>query len=295
MAGFFEKYVIGGTSRTDFTKEQLPENRLQLFWQMLKVRIWTIVQVNMQFVLFLLPTIAWTIMNLVLLSNPPKDLLTEEAARFPNTVATAYLLGLIPLLTIAGPAFAGLIHVLRNWARDEHAGAWDDFGMVLRRDFKKGAGYMFLNALVLFVVFVGTSFYGHAVTVKDANAEQMIFSYVGLGITLGWGIIYAMMSIYIFPLFVTYTYKFKQIIMVSFYLAVARLPQNILILLAIILPAILLWGLWPGAFLMIYCVAGIGLTCFAVISSVNATFDKTINPHIKGAKVNQGLKPKDNK
>ena len=51
------RYYYGKSGKGDYTKEDLPETRWQLFWEMLRVRLSALFRLNMMYVLVWLPTI----------------------------------------------------------------------------------------------------------------------------------------------------------------------------------------------------------------------------------------------
>ena len=65
MAGLFNSYYYGKAGKADFTVENLPKNRRELFFQTLRVRFSGIISVNLLFLVFCLPAIVWTGFNLL--------------------------------------------------------------------------------------------------------------------------------------------------------------------------------------------------------------------------------------
>ena len=63
--GFFNSYFYGKSGKRDFTEADLPANRLQLFRDVLRVRIGALVGVNFLYLIFWIPAVIWTFLNLV--------------------------------------------------------------------------------------------------------------------------------------------------------------------------------------------------------------------------------------
>ena len=62
MAGwnFFSNYFYGKPGQRDFTEADLPENRVQLFREVLRVRRGSLVGLNLLYLLIWIPAIFWT-------------------------------------------------------------------------------------------------------------------------------------------------------------------------------------------------------------------------------------------
>ena len=117
------------------------------------------------------------------------------------------------------------------------------------------------------------------------------------------GAIWAISITYMYPLTVTYDLKAKGVLRNGLLLGIARLPFSVGIRLLHCVPTVIafiaVWffGVDPILGLIIlfgyYMVIGFGLSRFITASYTNAVFDRFINPQIEGAKVNQGLREKE--
>ena len=56
----FNNYFYGKPGREDFTQDDLPETRRQLFFQVLRVRWGSMVGLNLLYLLFWLPAAVWS-------------------------------------------------------------------------------------------------------------------------------------------------------------------------------------------------------------------------------------------
>ena len=57
MSGLFNSFYYGKAGKADFTPDQLPKNRVQLFFSMLRVRFSGLIGLNLLHILFSLPAI----------------------------------------------------------------------------------------------------------------------------------------------------------------------------------------------------------------------------------------------
>ena len=117
-------YFYGKQGQGDFTVANLPQNRRQLFRDVFRVRWSSLFGVNLLYLIFWIPAIAWCFLNVFTLfsmlnGNPD---MTQVQGLY-----SMWLLILAPCIAITGPFNAGVTYVLRNWARDEHSFVLSDF------------------------------------------------------------------------------------------------------------------------------------------------------------------------
>ena len=107
FGNLMNNYFYGKQGKGDFTLEQLPQNRRQLFGEVLKVRWSSMFGVNLLYMIIWLPAIAWTLLNLVTMYNMLGGEIAATAEEFSGLVAT-WLLILFPCVAITGPFNAGV-------------------------------------------------------------------------------------------------------------------------------------------------------------------------------------------
>ena len=310
-------YYYGKSGKGDYRKQDMPKNRWQLFWEMLRIRFSGLCRLNLMTFAVWLPTI----IVLVLLVNAvagASDIqrVTDEATgqaymalvydeRVDETgrvlsaggstplqgVVQMTLLLLIPCVLITGPVQAGLAYVTRNWARDEHAFPWGDFKDAVKENWKQGLGVSAITGLLPFVLFVCYQFYSQM-------QQQSRFYLVPQMLTLMLGLVWWLGVVFMYPMMVSYRLSFGQLIKNSMMLAVARLPMTVGVRLATLLPTIIAVAVvlfansWIGAMLgliLYYVVLGNALTRFVYASYANGVFDRFINSRIEGVQINRGL------
>ncbi len=322
-------YYYGKSGKGDFRKEDMPENRWQLFRDMLKTRLGSLVRLNLIYMVAWIPTMIvlslfWT--NLIqglqmsyVLSDKneleayiqervEQNSITEEQIKalretdgqefagyysqqeLPQ-LTLKYLLILIPCIALTGPFTAGVSYVVRNWARDEHAFMWTDFKDAVRDNWKYALAVSSLTGLAPAVVYVCWEFYGR---MESTNSLMFVPKMLVVLIAILW----ALSVTYMHPMEVTYDVKLKGVIKNGLLFGVARLPMSVGIRLLHCVPAAIsallafLWNPFAGMFFLIiyYFLIGFSLSRFITASYTNAVFDKYINSRIEGAKVNQGLR-----
>ena len=299
-------YYYGKSGKGDYTPDDLPKNRWQLFMEMLRTRMSGLCRMNLMYFVAWLPAMIaislWVVSFGVALNNSfPVDeagnIIEEVAAngvqsfwQTMNDMNFMTLLILIPCIAITGPFTAGLSYVTRNWARDEHAFPWADYKDAIKANWKQGLLVSTITGCVPFLVYICWRFYGDMAV---GNAVWVIPQMLILML----GILWALAVTYMYPMMVTYQMNFRTIIRNSFILAVGRLPGSVGIRLLHCVPTVLftvifLLTLQPWVLLLLfayYLVFGFAFSRFITASFTNAVFDKYINSRIEGAQVNRGL------
>ena len=301
----------------DFRKEDLPKNRWQLFWEMLRVRFSALCRLNLMTLAAWLPLIivigmcVSTLLNVMSITGDYSNyvqtgdagnLSAEQIAAlgelnvaeftlnmFQQSVSTM-LLWLIPAILITGPVQAGMAYVTRNWSRDEHAFIWADFKDAVKENWKQALGVSAVTSVLPLIMYVCYRFYG-GMTQQSAFyiLPQMLVIMLGLVWTLG--------TVFMYPMMVSYKVTFRDLVKNSVMLAIARLPQTVGVRLVVLLPmliglAVFYFTASPLVLLIValyYAVMGYAMTRFVFASYTNAVFDRYVNSHIEGAKVNRGL------
>ena len=320
---FMNNYYYGKSGKGDYTPDDLPKTRLQLFFEMLRVRLSALCRMNLIYMLPWLPTmlvIGMLVMYVLTMGAVPTEektvtnadgsvsteivamemseeeqlaLLDQQIALVPGMLNTSLIL-LIPCIFITGPWTAGVAYVTRNWARDEHAFIWSDMKDAMKENWKPALGLSAITSVIPFFVYLCWQFYG------GLAASNWIMAIPQM-LTLMIGIIWFLAITYAYPMLVTYKMSFGTIIRNSLLLAVGRLPMSVGIRLLHCVPAILglaltflLGSIWiPLAVFGYYMLIGFTLSRFVTASFTNAQFDKYINNRIEGAEVGRGLAEDD--
>ena len=323
-------YFYGKSGKGDFTPDDLPKNRWELFWSMLRVRLSALTRLNLMTLIAFLPLfilVLW--FSLSLLDNVNNAFVYEDALRtgaeleptvFTEEVLSQYekytqdgvfqvyqytryifqvylsffCLLLIPVIMITGPVEAGLAYVCRNWARDEHAFIWSDFKDAVKENWKQGLGISVITSVLPIIIYVAWNFYSQM-------TEQSIIYMVPQVLVLMLGFVWTLGLVFFYPLMVSYKMTFPQVVKNGLLLSVARLPQTVGIRLVMLIPilivvALLFTNIGMYAVLVVggyYLILGFALERFVFASFTNAVFDRYINSKIEGAQVNRGLASED--
>ena len=289
-------YYYGKQGKADYTIENMPQNRRQLFGEVLKVRWSALFGVNLLYMAFWLPGIIWMAMNfstaLAMLASETTVFTLND---FTNLLAT-YLLVMIPCTAITGPFNAGVTYVLRNWARDEHSFVISDFKDAVKANWKQGLAAGLIDGVMPFMIFICWRFYGSLL------ATNMLFI-VPTGIVLLLGVVWFLAKMLFFPMMINYDLKFKDVVRNSILLSLAKLPQTLLIRLATLAVPALAIGLGlliPSidipiilVVVMLYLLFLVAFNKLITVSYANWLCETYINPQIEGAKSNIGLRPDD--
>ncbi len=285
-------YYYGKQGKADYTVENMPQNRRQLFGEVLKVRWSALFGVNLLYMIAWLPAIAWTAINALALLNLPDGSSADQASGLLFT----WLLVMIPCVAITGPFNAGICYVLRNWARDEHSFVLSDFKDAVKSNWKQALLMSLIDGLMPFVLFTGWRFY-------TGMMQNSMLYVVPAGLLMLVGILWALASMLAYPMLITYDLKARDVIRNSVLLSVAKLPFAVLIkLLTFAVPALgiglgllipsIQWQIL-GILALLYLVFLVAFNKLIVASYANWLFETYLNPKIEGARTNIGLRPED--
>ncbi|HML46876.1 MAG TPA: DUF624 domain-containing protein [Clostridia bacterium] len=305
LGNFFNNMYYGKAGKGDYRPEDLPANRWQLFFEMLRVRWGSIVKVNLLYILIWIPAIVWTGVNISALFNIANAMLGAEGSEalaeaigdlsFGDQVYSlmfSYLLGMIPCIAITGPFTAGVSLIMRNWARDQHVFIMSDFKDAVRENWKQALAVSSLTSVIPWMLLVCWRFYG-------AMAADSLFFIVPQVFIVMLGVIWMLALTLIYSLMITYRLKFGQLIRNSVILAVGTLFKSVGIrLITLVLPLIALaltaftsYGIYVMLVVAVfYLFFGFGFNRFIYASYANALCDQYVNPRIEGAPMNLGLR-----
>lgn len=300
-------YYYGKSGKGDYQRDQLPRNRWQLFWEMLRIRLAGLFRLNLMTAVLFLPLMYVLVVmvntlfaHLVSLSESLADpSLADSAAQLvadsPQVTYSILFSGLlmaIPAIAITGPVQAGMAWITRNWARDEHAFVWSDFKDAVKDNWKQALGISTITGFVPLVVLVCWQFYGGM-----ASTGGLLYI-VPQVLTLALGLVWLISLTFIYPMMVTYKMGFGTLIRNALLLSVGRLPHTVGVRLAMLVPSLIaalvafytpymMYALMALA--GYYILLGNGLARFVYASFTNAVFDRYINPRIAGVEVGRGL------
>lgn len=304
------RYYYGKSGKGDYTKEDLPQTRWQLFWEMLRVRLSGLVRLNLMYAVSWIPAIFVIGRGLLLwyaglanVADAQMQLeageitaealagLTQNYSQAMSAVILQTLLLLVPCLALTGPFTTGVAYVTRNWARDEHAFVWSDFIDTVKANWKYGLLTGFITGMMLLLMYVCVTFYG---AMADGNALFMIPQVICIVI----GIMWLCSLMYVYPQIVTYKLTYRNVVRNSLIMTVGRLPMTVGLKLLSLLP----WAITALVSLFTpymqyallglaayYILIGFSLSRFVGASYSNAVFDRYINPNIEGVQVGRGL------
>ena len=304
------RFYYGKSGKGDYTREDLPETRWQLFWEMLRVRFTALFKLNIMYMVAWLPAIIVIGRALMLgfsgLANLSEMQLQMEAGEIAaemvrdttlqyqaamQGVLMQTLLLLAPAIAITGPFTAGAAYVTRNWARDEHSFIWSDFWDAVKGNWKQGLLTSIITGVMPLFMYVSWTVYGNM-------AKTMPVCYVAQVLCIMIGLLWMMSLMYTYPQMITYDLKYPALIRNSLIMLIGRLPMTAGLKLLSVVPAVLcavVSLLTPYAMYamlvygLYYVLLGFALSRFVGASYANAVFDRYINVKIEGAEVGRGL------
>lgn len=296
FGNLLNNYFYGKAGKGDFTMENLPQNRRQLFRDVLKVRWSSLFGVNLLYMIFWIPAIVWTFINVVMLLTMVGTTDAAYTAQDLSGLLMNYLMILAPCIAITGPFNAGVTYVLRNWARDEHSFVLSDFKDAVKANWKQGLAVSIISGVLPFLAFVCWYFYGNLM----ANSFVFILPIALVFLVF---IVWTLSEMIMYVMMITYDLKLKDVIRNSVLLTMAKLPFALLIkvitlalpillfLLAWFIPSIQGYGLLIVTLLYLFFMVAFNKLITASYS--NWLCETYLNPKIEGAKTDIGLRPEN--
>ena len=295
---FFSRFFGAGrytrAASRDFRPEDLPDTRVKLFFDALGIRWSAMVGQNLLYLLFWLPAVIWSGVNLLTLVQMLVDAPAgaDMGARV-YSLAFTYLLILWPLIAITGPATAGMSYVSRNWARGQHSFMVSDFWEHARKSWKQALCVSTITGALPVLLLFLWRFYG---ALAESMSGLFIIPEV---IVLIAALLWLLMLQVVYTMMVTYKLTLRQLLGNAMRMALGKLPLFLgLRLLTSILPLgiafVFLYfperSTFPlaiGGFF--YLVFGLALNRLIYASLANALCEAYLNPSI-GAPVNIGMR-----
>ena len=201
--GFFDRLYYGKAGKRDYSEADMPRNRVSLFFLVLKDHVFDLVKVNLLQVIFWLPFLLWTYVNLAAIQSIDAEAMlaaengTQALLSAMGGYLIMWLLGLVPCLAITGPSSAGAAYVMRNWARDQHAFLMSDFKDAFKGNWKQALGVSVITALVPVLAYTAMVCYGGMATSSPIMLLPLL---VVFSATLMW----ALMLPLLYPMMVGY-------------------------------------------------------------------------------------------
>lgn len=231
--GLFDKFFSGYSSEDAAgTPFRQPSTRPELFRTVFKENMGRLIPLNLLYLLFSIPLIAWCILYF---------------AQFENVIASAgeellqqllgnmymFALGLIPCILLTAPANAGIAYVTRNLARDEVSMIWQDFWYGLRKNRKQAFLTSLITAVLPLIVYSYIAF-------LSTNPDQVSISMLPAAVCVIVVVLWALASPTIYVMMVTYDLKFKALIKNALIMTIAHLPTAVGVGLLRLLPAVVI-------------------------------------------------------
>ncbi len=135
----------------DYTVDMLPHTRRQVFWDVLKIRGWSMVKLGLLLLAFSFPLSLTVLVEDVAVAQmyaASKDLTAQTLTLYFVEIRNLHALVNIPLWMLFSVGFSGAAHVIRQYAWGENASLRYDFLKGIRQNGKQML-FLFLFAGVL--------------------------------------------------------------------------------------------------------------------------------------------------
>lgn len=207
-----------------------PQNRRQLFLCVLWDQFFSLMPINLLYMLFFLPAIAWTVACLLRFVSCAGAGLPQDAIGYLNSL----FLGLIPCLALTGPARAGMALLMRNWGREDMTPPFQTFFRGLRENWKQALVVSFFTGLL-----PAALWYCYLTASQAGTLGGMSFFLIFTGIIF---VLWLLSQQVLYTLIVTYQLPLWGHIRNALLLTLLKLPRALLIFVASLFPVLLYLG-----------------------------------------------------
>lgn len=205
MGLFSNKYDRSGAG---ISKDEARKKGMALFFDLLGRKFWSLMWLNVLFVLFFIP---------IMLTFPAFLMIKNNNA----AIAVICLLVLI-FAIIIGPATAGMMKVLRCFYIEKHTFIARDFFSGVKENFKKASIIGFIDCFVLISAYASLQVY------PTLAAMYSKFFYIPMVITFSLFLVVLIMNFYIFLMLTATDLSLKNLLKNSFTLSIVAAKQNLL-------------------------------------------------------------------
>ena len=213
--GMFDNFWTGGNGWR--RRHGDPRNRRELFLCVLTDQLFSLVFLNFFYGIFFLPAVLWAITVLAQIMNLFAAGETDTAIR----TVTMLCIGLIPLITLTGPARAGMARVMRDWSVEETVPPLRTFWAALRKNWKQALAPSFITSIFPLVLWNGFR-------LSTTSEVQVVFS-VLFALCSIMAVVWLLAQQIVYPLIVTYDLPLKGHLRNALLLTIMNLPRTLLI------------------------------------------------------------------
>lgn len=300
----FSRIMEGREKDENYARSTLPQNRWQLFWDIMKGRIGKVCIVNLLMLLFFLPVIALVVMRYVNVLTvgtvgPYAAAIGMGYPAYPNVsgvweynlymLNVLYFGGIVIASIVAAVGLAGGIYVIRNMIWTEGIFVANDFWRGVKLNFGNALEAALFFSIFLFLDVFINSLAAYYLSIGVGNA---VFFTIARVVAIIVNVFAGLMSLWMLSLGVTYKQSPWELIRNAFVMTIGTFPQTVFFAAVAILPLFLILtrvSLLMAVGILFYLFLGFSYLLLSWMSFTQWAFDKFVNPGMKGAKVGRGL------
>ena len=259
-------------------------SRMTIFFQVLGRKFWKLISMNLIFLIFNIPSIIISFLlsgYVINVFSPFIENADEMAAvLFVYSFPLLMFLMVIPAITV-GPAQAGLTYLLRCFSYELPTFYWSDFKDKMKENLKQGIAVSLINLVAIVLLIIDFYLYGQ---MTDKGSNFMLSAANGLLIVVF--LLFVMMSMYIYPMMVSYELNLKNLYKNAFLFSIGRFLPNLGVLiicfLLVIGPMAVVMFSGNAIVLVIvyiyYLILGFSLPGLVLNFFINPAIDKYLRP-----------------
>ncbi|HEY8444089.1 MAG TPA: hypothetical protein VIL24_04765 [Clostridia bacterium] len=298
--GWLYRWTMGRDDNPDFTLEDLPSNRWEVFKDVLFNRFGTLVKINLLMIIFALPAVVWYYLTLNARSVAGMyiNYTVNFGFGYPFVKDVPYVgqlynlqqqlwsnLVMVPLMMIASIGMAGGFHAIKMLVWGEGVAVVNTFFKGIKSNIVPFLWSTLILGLAFTMVQYNISAYG-------LYSGPQFLSVMSLVASIIFFVILVFMTVFIYTQAATYKISLWGLIKNSFLFAIGLLFHNIFFVGITALPLILFLLGGPEISLIIllfYALVGVSMTILIWTLYSHYVFDKYLNDKIEGAIKDRGI------
>lgn len=244
-------------------KGEPQKKRFFLFFDLYFRKFWKLMTLNLEFLLFCLPSF---IVGAVLTLSLPG---------YFKYIGPAVFIGTL------GPAFSGMVYILRNFSMERPAFLWMDYIDTIKANWKQSLAFSLLDVIVIPLLVLSVWFYAQRL------GESMIY-WLMVAVVGSLSLFYLMMHYYMYLMIVTLDLKFKELFKNAAILAITGLKTNIITTFFVLLIGFVVFLLWPYSIALLLLIALSTVGFIIIYNSFHQVKKQILDPYYAAQKAAHG-------
>ena len=262
LAGRLKLYTFDKAGK-GVDKGEPQKKRFFLFFDLYFRKFWKLITLNLEFLLFCLPSF---LVGAVLTLSLP-----------------GYFKYLGPLVFIGtlGPAISGMVYILRNFSMERPAFLWMDYVDTIKSNWKQSLAFSMIDAVVIPLLALAVWFYSQ-------RLGDGVMYILMVAVVASLSLFYVIMHYYMYLMIVTLDLKFKQLFKNAAILSITGLRTNFISSFFVLLIGFVIFLFWPYSIALLLFIALSTVGFIVTFNSFNQVKKQILDPYYASQQKEKG-------